>query len=228
MFETLLASKHSSGPWSRPAVAAVLMHAGAAIVALAGTSAPELSSNRIPRDTIRLELLQPLKSSSRSLPPASQVPRAPSIPLPPNVPHLRPEPLRLDWTQQNGPAKDPVLPIGPLVTRTTTEPESRAVEFDSVPGLLDVDRPPDLVHAIHPQYPEALRGSGAGGAVELEYVIGASGRVEPSSFRIRASPHPAFSRSAVDALRGARFRPALRRGRPVAVRVWQTIRFVHR
>jgi protein TonB len=100
------------------------------------------------------------------------------------------------------------------------------LELDSVLGVADVGRPPELADEVQPKYPEVLRGSGLGGVVELEYVISSKGRVGRGSMQVRSSSHPAFSRAAIDALLDARFRPALRNGRPVAVRVRQAIRFV--
>ena len=107
-----------------------------------------------------------------------------------------------------------------------TEP-SAPIALDTVLALGDVDRLPEMVEEIRPHYPEALRGVGLSGAVELEYVIGTSGRVDTASVVIRSSSHPLFTQSAIAALGGARFRPALRSGRPVAVLVRQRIRFVH-
>jgi protein TonB len=96
---------------------------------------------------------------------------------------------------------------------------------DGVLSLGEVDRLPELAGQIRPEYPEALRATGASGAVELEYVIAANGRIDSGMVRSLISSHPAFTRAAVAALLRARFRPGLRAGRPVAVRVRQRIRF---
>jgi len=97
--------------------------------------------------------------------------------------------------------------------------------LDTVLATASVDRLPELVNGLNPGYPEVLQGSSLSGVVELEYVISAAGKVEASTVQIRTSTHVAFSRSARDALRDARFTPALVRGRPVPVLVRQRIRF---
>lgn len=224
MFDTLLASEYTAGSWRQPGLAAVLLHLGI-IVAVAGTSAPDRSPSLISADTIRLELVQPPVPTSRIDPlPSLTTAR---IPLPPPLLQLRPEPLRLDLRQFDRLVSSPALQTGPSFPSTIDDLPVGLMKVDSVMKVADVDRPPELIHEIHPAYPEDLRESGLSGAVELEYVIRADGRTDASSFRTRASPHPAFTKAAMDALRGARFRPALRGGRAVAVLVRQTIRFVH-
>jgi TonB family protein len=91
-----------------------------------------------------------------------------------------------------------------------------------------VDRLPELLGGFDPRYPEVLQGTGTAGLVELEYVVAASGLVEAGTIRVRTSPHIAFSRSAREALRNARFKPALVAGRPVPVLVRQRIHFLSR
>ena len=225
MFDTLLASDYTAGSWRRPALAAVLLHVGIVIVAVAGTSAPEHSPSPISSDTIRLELVQPPVPTSRSdpLPPSTTA----RIPLPPPLLQLRPEPPRLDLPQFNHPVSSPALPTRQSFPGTMDDSPVGLMQVDSVLSAADADRPPALLHEIYPAYPEALRKSGLSGAVELKYVIRADGMVDASSFRTRSSPHPAFTKAAMDALRRARCRPALRGGRAVPVLVQQTIRFVH-
>lgn len=79
-----------------------------------------------------------------------------------------------------------------------------------------VDDPAAPVAQRPPDYPEALRLTGAGGAVMLEFVVDTAGRVELATFRTVGAANPAL----VDAVRQAapawRFRPARRAG--VAVR----------
>jgi protein TonB len=88
------------------------------------------------------------------------------------------------------------------------------------------DEMPTLLAGLQPRYPESLRSTGLVGTVELEYVISSLGRVELGSIRVLRSTHQAFSEAAREALTTARFTPARRGGRPVAVLVRQTVRFV--
>ena len=82
---------------------------------------------------------------------------------------------------------------------------------------------------VGPGAPSALSGglerAGVSGVVQVEYVVGSDGRVDPQSVRVLASTHPAFLLAALEALRDARFKPARRGGRSIAVLVQQTIRF---
>ena len=66
------------------------------------------------------------------------------------------------------------------------------------------------------------------GFVRLAYLILPSGRADSASVRVIASTEPAFTTSVIRALLSASFKPARRRGRPVAVLVQQTIRFQNR
>src|SRR5262249_10536473 len=89
----------------------------------------------------------------------------------------------------------------------------------------DVFRPgkdvskPLLVREVKPHYTaDALRAK-LQGTVEMEAVVLADGTIDPRSIRIVRSPDPAFGldREAVEAVKRWRFRPAMRKGQPVAV-----------
>jgi TonB family protein len=89
----------------------------------------------------------------------------------------------------------------------------------------EVDELPQLLTDLRPEYPDVLRHAGISGAVEVEYVVGKDGRIEPHSLRVLTTDHEQFTRSVVYALRPARFKAARRAGQPVAVLVRQAIRF---
>jgi TonB family protein len=61
--------------------------------------------------------------------------------------------------------------------------------------------------------------------VEVEYVVGKNGKIHARSVRVLTTDHAQFTRSVLQALHGARFRPARRNGEAVAVLVRQTVRF---
>jgi TonB family protein len=226
MFETLLASNTPSVRWSRSAMAALLLHAGVVIAAVAGTSGSSSAERTLARDTIPLELTLPARlspSAEQSVPSP-----APAVPAPPAVPLAEPEPLRLDLPGVNRSMIDPAQFVRPSLGQGLREAIGGSPRLDSVLAVMDVDRLPELAEDVQPRYPEVLRGSGLSGVVELEYVISSSGRIDRTTMQVRASPHLAFSRAAVDALLAAHFRPALRNGHPVPVRVRQSIKFVIR
>lgn len=224
MFETLTASSTPSGTWFRPTITAVVLHAGVVIAAVAATTTRPGFSRMI-RDTVVLDLTTP--STPRPQGEVRPTPHSPGpvLPGPPDVPPLKLEPLRLELPQ----LKDSWRDLGLLIDRSSirrAEPGA-PIALDTLFAVGDADRPPEMAREVRPHYPEALRGVGLNGAVELEYVIGTGGRVDTASVTIRSSSHPLFTQSAIAALSGARFRPALRKGRPVAVLVRQRIRFVH-
>ena len=71
-----------------------------------------------------------------------------------------------------------------------------------------VERIVEVTRAAAPRFPDALRNSGVEGDVQVTFIVGINGRVEPSSIRIVHSPHQLFSESVRSALLDARFRPA--------------------
>jgi len=91
----------------------------------------------------------------------------------------------------------------------------------------DVYRPgndvsdPVLVREVKPNYtPDALRAK-VQGTVEMEAIVLADGTVDPRTIRIIRSLDSTFGldREAVDAVKRWRFKPAMRKGQPVAVLV---------
>jgi protein TonB len=76
-----------------------------------------------------------------------------------------------------------------------------------------------------PVYPPALSAKGKEGAVEAEYVVDATGRVDTTTIRVMRSDHPLFTASVRVALAEARFRPAKRAGKAVRQLVQQRFRF---
>jgi periplasmic protein TonB len=227
VFDTLLPPSRSER-WLRPTVAAALLHLSVVAVVLSGTVTPPVSAPAV-RDTIRLEIGRPLATEHRRWPNAGR-PDLRSIPGPPAPPDIQLAPPRLDLPRLN-----PNTPLDPrALSGATSAPDSVGASSSapappgSVFAITEVDQLPELVHELHPRYPEALRLAGVSGAVELEYVISTDGRVDPESIRVLLSTHVTFAVAATEAVRAARFRPARRGGRTVAVLVQQIIRFLTR
>jgi TonB family protein len=197
----------------------------AVIAAAASGGHSRIEPQRVERDTIRLDLVTSRRVTR--LPVGEESKGAPDIiARPPLVPPIKPDPvgppLRLDL---------PASPISKWDLAGLNHSDSAGGEigpWDSVRSATEVDRLPEPTEEIRPRYPDVLQASGLSGMVELEYVITSSGRVDSASIVPGTSTHPAFTRSAVAALRRARFRPALSGGSPVPVRVRQRIRFVAR
>lgn len=99
------------------------------------------------------------------------------------------------------------------------------------PAILDaasVDQPAEYVDGPPPLFPPALKQVGIEGWVELRYVVGIDGRAETGSITVIRSSNRSFEAPAIDAIRGARFRPARIRGRVVRQLVEQAVRFTLR
>ena len=94
---------------------------------------------------------------------------------------------------------------------------------DPLPVLsFDYDRPPTPIRAARPAYPDVAFVQKIEGTVELAIVIGADGRVVSVTV-VRSIPQ--LDAAAIEAVRHWLFRPALRRGQPVATRARVPITF---
>jgi periplasmic protein TonB len=222
MFGTLLASGAPRQPMTRPAMAAGILHVIVVIGALRLTAATPSPHPVAPRDTIPFQLAlpqDPIPSRADNAPsPLAPAPLPPMEPSPPPPVQLASPYGLTDWEgllRSNDVAPSPGLP---------SHSDSVAPRFSTA----EVDELPRLSGTLIPLYPEGLRRAGISGSVQLAYVILPSGLVDSTSFRVIASTEPAFTISVISALRGASFKPARHRGRPVAVLVQQTVRFQNR
>jgi len=75
------------------------------------------------------------------------------------------------------------------------------------------------------RYPEVLKAAGISGRVVVQFVVDTTGHVDPSSFKLISTPHPAFANSAKELVTKSVFRPGRMRGQAVAVLVQQSINF---
>lgn len=89
--------------------------------------------------------------------------------------------------------------------------------------IFEVTMKPKLKFWIKPVYPESARQTGVEGFVLAEIDLNEKGRVV--NIRIIKSTGEAFEKSAIKALKNAKFRPAYKGGDPVSVRFRQPIRF---
>jgi protein TonB len=88
-----------------------------------------------------------------------------------------------------------------------------------------VDDAPTVLTQGPQRYPAALASTGIGGRVVLEFVIDTLGRVDPNSYKVISTPHPAFANAAKEMLSKTVYRPGRMRGQAVAVQVRQAINF---
>jgi TonB family protein len=80
-----------------------------------------------------------------------------------------------------------------------------------------VERPAMLDSASLPAiaYPPALRAAGTSGVVVAEFVVDSAGQMEAEYFGAVSATDPLFTAAVREALKSARFQPAVRRGRAV-------------
>ncbi len=64
-------------------------------------------------------------------------------------------------------------------------------------------------------YPPALKRAGVTGSVQLEFVVDATGAVEPSSVKVVIATNDELAEAAKTAVSDLRFRPGVKDGRPV-------------
>jgi TonB family protein len=106
-------------------------------------------------------------------------------------------------------------------------PGSRPQREDAGPTFYqehEVETRARPVDPIRPAYPPRLRALGLEGGVEARVIVLADGSV--GGARLVASSHDDFTAAVREALREARFHPALHRGRPVSS--WVTVRLLFR
>jgi len=92
---------------------------------------------------------------------------------------------------------------------TSRENADLLTEFDD---MVDYDRPPVLVNAVSPDYPDIVREVGAEGRVIIKALVLEDGSV--GAVQILESPNDILANQAITALRKSVFRPAMRDGRP--------------
>jgi len=83
----------------------------------------------------------------------------------------------------------------------------------------------DSMHQLTVVYPAALFAARVNGTVIAEFVVDTAGHVEDGSFAIVSSTDPLFSEAVRQAVQGATYTPAIRRGTRVRQVVQQPFDF---
>ena len=121
------------------------------------------------------------------------------------------------------PVSEPEPPAAPMLEPTPTLPEPDvAAAPDDSDGVADV--PPAPRRPIKPEYPLQARQEQWEGDVTCAVHISPHGRVLEADI-VQGSGHEVLDAAALKAVRAARFSPALKRGRPVELRVRLTVSF---
>jgi periplasmic protein TonB len=85
--------------------------------------------------------------------------------------------------------------------------------------------PAALASNATPTYPVGLRSNRTDGAVEIEFIIGADGRLEPGSIQLLSSSNERLTKAVMDIAPGLRYTPGEVSGRAVRVLTEQTFTF---
>ena len=110
-----------------------------------------------------------------------------------------------------------VAPEAPAAPPSPEEDRGLVFPGAATEGLGGADTPPELITSDNPapEYPEEARLAGHEGRVRVQVVISAGGTVEEESI-VESSQHTELDRSALEAIRQWRFRPARRLGVPTS------------
>ena len=95
-------------------------------------------------------------------------------------------------------------------------------ELSSMPKLVSAAATARLIAR---SYPEELRKTNTGGSVQLEFVIGKDGKVEPGSITVSDASVPSLGTAAKTVVEKMEFVPGKKDGQPVRSRVTLPIQY---
>ena len=90
--------------------------------------------------------------------------------------------------------------------------------------LSDVDQPPSVIIKVDPIYPMLAKPERIAGEVTLRFIVTKTGEVKAPSV-LKSSPQGVFDKSALEAIRKWRFKPATKAGEAVDVVVIEQLKF---
>lgn len=124
-------------------------------------------------------------------------------------------------SNQDASGAEPYRPPPALAQLGTRGDRPAFIPYDRPPRILNVE---ELVTAVQAAYPEDLRARGVEGRVEIWMYVDANGVVANQEVKT-SSGNEALDTAAAQALRTARFRPAVNRDQPTAVWLSQWVTF---
>lgn len=146
-------------------------------------------------------------------PPPVEPPKPPPEQKPEEKPELKQEQPKLNLAQLEA-ALNPGM--GPAVGDFGLNLQGFAAEdLDRIFELTEIDRAPQAIYTVAPNYPFALSRAGIEGRVYIRFVCDKEGRVQDP--RIRSSTRMEFERPALEAIRQWRFEPGIKSGVRVKV-----------
>lgn len=113
----------------------------------------------------------------------------------------------------------------------TAAPTLRAQASEQIYAGEDVDTPPRLANPartarlVSESYPALLKKTGVAGQAQVQFVVDASGKVEPASVEVVLASQPAFATAAKEIAPRIEFTPGKAKGQPVRTRVLLPIQY---
>jgi periplasmic protein TonB len=203
------------------------------VLAMVSRVRPPMPSEKRAMELVMVEVAKPLPPPA--VPPPSPAPsrrpaqkvffRRPAAPPPPNgrpPPEPRqaePPPVVVGLTLQSTTTAGTFsAPVGNTLAGKTAEqaPDPSAVRPAATP-LYQVDNQPTVIGEVKIPYPEDARRQRLEGTVVLSVLVDETGRVR--SVKVISGPGGGLDEAAARALELSRFRPATRKGQPVATQI---------
>jgi protein TonB len=149
-------------------------------------------------------------------PPEQQEVKDPEPPPPQEKPDFAPDLVAPGLGDMAGPAIGVAIDVGGVKRETA----AADFIFDSV----DLDRPPEVVARVNPEYPYLARERGIQGYVAVKVLVDAEGSVRQANI-LKSKPQGVFDQAVRKALPGWRFKPGEVGGEPVTAWVTTTLHF---
>ncbi len=194
---------------------AVLAVAAAVNLGLFGLTTV-LSQERDPVQDISEPVGVSLVSLAPPDPPEPEEVKEPEPPPEPEQPDFAPDLVQPGLGDLAGPAIGVALDVGG-VRRDATPTD---FIFDS----LDLDRAPEVVARVNPEYPYQARERGIEGYVAVKVLVGKDGEVRQVNI-LKSRPQGMFDQAVRKAMTGWRFQPGEVGGEPVTAWITTTLHF---
>ncbi|MFN8667415.1 MAG: TonB family protein [Gemmatimonadaceae bacterium] len=110
-------------------------------------------------------------------------------------------------------------------------PSLRAQASEQIYAGEDVDTPPRIANPartarlVSESYPTLLKKTGVAGQAQVQFVVDASGKVEPASVEVVLASQPAFAAAAKEIAPRIEFTPGKAKGQAVRTRVLLPIQY---
>jgi protein TonB len=226
MLNVLLESKAPRTRRVGGTLASTLVHAALVSGAIALTVPKPGGATAGPTPPVIPPIYIPIKPRPEPRPPTSSRTRPES---PTSVAPPAPGPV----LEFHGPNVPLIRDIVPTTTMSTSEEFGPGIKSNgpigappglgSPGGVVDehlVDRAPRLIGTpVQPSFPSALRQSGRGGRVLVQFVVDTTGRAEMDGFTVMETTDPLFAESVRNVLPRYRFSPGEAGGRRVRTMV---------